>query len=246
MKLSEYVDNNVRDYPLWSLILGSMVMILLAIGHVIRYKQSSRKPHYCFAFSLICLSVQYICATQDMNTAYLTLIADCTATLVNAILIFIWTDSMEKYINRYIQYLICFIVLALGVALGRFIIATLTELDYSSSSEDNRDSSEPDNIGLTIWQAALITSIVGSSILTCLTLLYQCFLCSKEYESKREKRLQLIQLFLLSSLLLVSKIDALYRIPLLYIIPFLLFHVIHILRHDSISSYYHKPDDNNV
>jgi hypothetical protein len=98
MKLSEFIDNNVHDYPFWSLILGAVTMILLAIGHIIRHKQSSKNLHYYFVLCLICLSVQYICATQDISTAYLTAIADIIAFCLNTRLFLIWYISMEKHI----------------------------------------------------------------------------------------------------------------------------------------------------
>jgi hypothetical protein len=44
----------------------------------------------------------------------------------------------------------------------------------------------------------------------------------------------------------MSMFGSLFEVPLLYIIPFLLFHTIPMLRRDSISSYYHNPNDSNV
>jgi hypothetical protein len=99
MKLSEYVDNGVRDYPFWALILGSAIMILLVIGHVIRLIQSLKKPHSFFILSLGCLAAQYICATQDINTAFLTVIAEFIAIVTLEILFWIWFDSMKKHIG---------------------------------------------------------------------------------------------------------------------------------------------------
>jgi hypothetical protein len=243
MKISECIDNHVRDYPLWTLILGSVVMILLSIGHVIRCRQSSKRLHHCFAFNLIYLSIQYICAIQDTNTAFLTVIVNFIALWLNVVLFLIWADSMEKYIGNY-TVCICFMSFVLSLILGAMISVIFIELNYSS--KDSHNSFDLDNRVLKLWNAILITSIVGSSILTLITLLYQCRLSSEECKDKRQKRLQLARLSLLSSLLSMSMFGSLFEVPLLYIIPFLLFHAIPILKRDSISSYFHEPDDSIV
>jgi phosphoglycerol transferase MdoB-like AlkP superfamily enzyme len=245
LKFSKSIDNNVREYPLWLLILGSVIMVLLAIAHVIRCKQSSKKFHYCFVLCLICSTAQYICATQNINTAFLTIITDFIAILANTVLFYIWANSMKKYIGPWSLFFI-FIISLIEAILAILIIITLKELDYSLYSEDNRGSRESDNSKLASWQATLILSITCSIILTLLALLFQGCLGPEEYISKRQKRLQLARLFLLSLLLSVSKFGTLFGIPLLYIIPFLLFHAIPILKRDSVSSYYHVPDDSNV
>jgi hypothetical protein len=181
MKPSEFIDNQVRDYPLWSLILGSVVMILLAIGHVIRYKQSSKKLHHCFAFSLICLSVQYICATQDINTAYLTMLVDLISSSLNTLLFCIWAASMENYLID-LTLFICFISFMYNSALGLAIFITSLHLSLSVTK---------DTI-IMAWQTALIISIVGSGILTLVTLLYQCCLNSEEYKDKNKNDFNLL------------------------------------------------------
>jgi hypothetical protein len=242
MKLSESINNNVRDYPLWALILGSVVMILLAIEHIICFMQSSKIVHIFFVLSLICLTVQYICAIQDINTAFLTLISDFFAVIENTVLLGIWGHSMEKRIDMCGLSLLTIIVFPSLLASMIFIILTMTEMDYSSSFEDNHSSREPGDREQLFLHITLITSITCSIILTLLTLIYQDCLDPKEYPGKRQKRLQLTCLSLLSLLLLVSKFGTLYEIPLLYIIPFLLFHAIPILKRDSITSYYYTPE----
>jgi hypothetical protein len=96
MELSKSIDVHVRDYPLWSLILGSVGTGLLAVGHIIRYKQSAKAVHNFLASGLICLSIQYICATLDIYTAFFNVIADSSAIFANISLLFIWKNSMKS------------------------------------------------------------------------------------------------------------------------------------------------------
>jgi hypothetical protein len=221
-------------------------MILLAIGHIIRHKQSSKNLHYYFVLCLICLSVQYICATQDISTAYLTAIADIIAFCLNTRLFLIWYISMEKHIVGRMEISLYVMVAIFKLCFWAIIFMKSSQLACLLFSDNCRGSLELDNPKLTIWGITLMVSISGSSILILLTFLCQCSLGSEKYKGKREKRLQLACLSLLSLLLLASMFGSLFEVPLLYIIPFLLFHTIPILRHDSISSYYYDPSDSSV
>jgi hypothetical protein len=240
-KLSEYIDNDVRNYPLWALIFGSVVMILLAIGHAIRYKQSSRIIHIFFVLSLICLSVQYICATQNINTAFLTLIANSIAIVVNIILFCVWIHSTQEYIDFCTLGCICYTIYFFSFTFVMTIIISFISLDDALFSEDNHESLRVD---LFLWYMVLFISIAGSFIMIFLTVIFQ--FCLGSEECKRRKRLRLGLLSLLSLLLLMSEIGTLFEIPLLYVIPFLLFHIIPMLTRDSISGYYRVPVDSNV
>jgi hypothetical protein len=99
MKLSEPIDNNVRDYPLWSLILGLEIIGLLAVEHVIRYKQTQNVS--CFPrFTLILFRFQYLLAILSVNITFLTVILDFLTTFANALLLFNWADSTQKQAGK--------------------------------------------------------------------------------------------------------------------------------------------------
>jgi hypothetical protein len=245
LKLSEYVDNGAYDCPFWTLILGSAIMILLAIGHIIRLIQSSKKLHILFVLSLICSTVQYICATQNIDITFLTLIADFFAISSNTALFYFWIKSMMLSVGSCSLFLVHFVLLPFIPVLLTFIVVTLIGMYYPTSYKDNHEFND---FGLTFWEVTLITSIVGNIILTLFTLSLQCRLepYGLSGGQRKQKRLQLACLSLLSLLLLVSKFGILFGIPLLYTVPFLLFHTIPILKRDSVPSYYRKPYDVNV
>jgi hypothetical protein len=240
LKFDQSIDNNVREYPLWFLISGSVIMSLLATGHYIRYKQSSNLLHFSFIISLLCSIAQYIYTTQDINTAYLTLIADFIAIDANTALFCDWADSMKKYVKPCHPFLIFCIRLFLGIALLASINMTILAMIDSATSEDHLKT---DNLEISCWHITILFSFAIIGGLTLLALLYQGCLGSERFEGKLRKRLQLAGLFLLSSLLLASKFGTVLGIPLLYTIPFLLFHTIPILTRDLMSDYYRKPED---
>jgi hypothetical protein len=240
LEFGKSIDNNILDYPLWALILGSVVMILLTIGHIIRFKQSSKKAHIFFALCLICSTVQYVFAIQSIRVAFLTIIADIIALIANIMLLCIWINSMEKHVGT--CALTCYgcIIYVFLLSFMILVIETLIALDSSLFFEANN---EPEDVDLILWRVTLISLIAGSTILILSTLLFQCCFCSEEYLGKSQKQLQLVRLSLLSLVLLASKLGTLFGIPLLYIIPFLLFHTIPMLKSNSITSYYYTPED---
>jgi hypothetical protein len=155
-------------------------------------------------------------------------------------LIYIFVYSMEKHIGELASACICYIMYAFVTLLPAFVLAKVMTSDYLLFLEDDH---KPFDFKIIFWYIMLISSIIYSIILILLTILCQCCLDSEEYLGKRQKRIQLSRLSLLSSLLLVSKIGTLYEMPLLYIIPLLLFHAIPMLKSNSITNYYYTPED---
>jgi hypothetical protein len=186
MKITESIDNYVRDYPLWSLILDSVGMGLLGIGHIIRYKQSTAAAHTFLASCLICLSIQYACAIPDINTSFFTPIVDLLTTMGNHRLLFIWTCSMKEYISRRMQNFIDFIIgyallLPLMIASGTTALGCILELTVSFVPVEEDEADTVTKTNLYIWWATLGISITASLSITCSTVIL--LFTSKEYKN---------------------------------------------------------------
>ncbi|KAI8050320.1 hypothetical protein BDF22DRAFT_778130 [Syncephalis plumigaleata] len=225
----ETIGNNVVGYAQWSLITITSVIGVFAIAHLIRFAQTKTRAHY-WLYNLVWLFVH--------QCRYLSSVAEIFSRIVATMLIAIWATSMRDQIST------AHMSLARRVAyswlLFYFIAAciTLSVAIYIAST----DVAHPLSISV-LWLVALGIALLGDFSLILLTLWLHLRMKQDAFAGRSIKRMQLLRLSALFTLLCISKFGGLFNLSIMELVPYLLFHMLLLVNKQAISGYEIEPSE---
>ncbi|KAI9593857.1 hypothetical protein BDF19DRAFT_150762 [Syncephalis fuscata] len=233
----ETIGNNVTNYSQWSLITITGVIGVFALAHLARFVQTKTRAHIFLSIFLIILAIQFGLAIRGINADYLSSVAEIFSRIVATMLVAIWATSMRDKISvshmqlaRRVAYswLLLYLIAA-GITLAVAIYTVATD-------------ALPLSISI-LWLVALGIALLGDFSLILLTLWLHIRMKSGEFLGRRVKRMQLLRLSALFTLLIISKFGGLFSITILELVPYLIFHLMLLVTENAISGYELEPSD---